>query len=1471
MPISGISATNGIIKFRVTPRHNLDLANKFGSAYANLTIFQTNFAGNGNYLWLTPETSSYLLLRGVFNGNTVDARWSNAILNAGTTYDLEMSYGEGDYLRLKVNGVEVAKSTGTVPTGGFSTMPTTAYFGVSNGGSYVYDATFSNFVALTPTENTASTYTKFGSKSVKLVNSGTIADEYTIALKGVNASTLSAYVYDGTAGNTGGVVDGSVVQLAIGSTGIGTSYSDMGGGWWRLNSSFAGVGSSQSYGIQVKPGKTIYVDGVQLEEKGYTTSYTDGSLGVGYSWSGTANNSSSSRAVTNIDYSLANNLDPNSGSISLWYKPDFSTTGVSKWNPILGMSTVSTWPGLWYSEQYGIFIFLDSTGSNGASKSVAVDRNKWYHLVVTWENGGGNRKIYVNNGTPGTNNTVIGSFNTLKLGRNGIENYFSKGETISDMRVYNSALTATEVAALYAAGWQTHQEGVEEIDRYQSSGSYVSPAIDLGANGEWGVMPWNQSQNLNGGTINYFTKTSADNSSWSEWVPVGVGGSVVSEPRRYLQWKADLTSNIAENETPVVSGMTVAYVEDTQAPINPEAAAVKAYSVGVGTTELTSGEWYNYSSPTFEWGPGVDTAVNGQSASGIVNYEVLLTKTAEATPSANVDDNCYKAIAADTRILAVGATGSGGVTNCSLTNGIYYLRMQTKDNSGNISEPQTLFTYKFDKSAPSAPASVSTTTIGYSAASGFTFFWPAVTDAGPAGIRGYQYKTGTASGILADWQETTETSVSEIPAYTEGQNQFFVRAVDRAGNFSTVTTNSGTASYYYNQSAPTAPLNVVISPLTNVASPSASNSFTVKWDKPESYNGEIAKYHYCVNCTPSEATMAETTAEETVTRELAALPLATQQGKNTFYIVAEDNTINETTGHGNRNFEAYTSVDFYAETVAPAAPTNLTINDASDRSSNKWRLTLAWDVGTTGPGGVDHYEVYRSDDNSSFSKIGEVNGSAYTDGSLSQSKSYYYKILAVDNAGASSTYSATVTKAPEGKYSEPPGAGGTPTVEAGSTTATIKWTTSRKSFGGVDYGKTSSYGSTGGEAVATTDHQIKIGGLAPGATYHYRIQSLDDSALVGYERSEAYSGDYSFTTLATAEIGEVEVTDIGLESAVVKWKAASLVGSKIDYGETSEYGQSIAITTASGESNHVAKIDKLKHSTKYHFRISGTTVDGTEIATQDQSFSTITFPKITAYVLKTDQTAGGTVISLAFSTNVETSSVVEYQTAEIDQEQVKNLKFKIKNLDNKEVEGRELTTALMEKMGQDELARIPLIIRGEAKEISKSNLTNTHILKIENLEDGAVYIFRLKGRDKYGNEAVSDPIRYVTGKDTRSPVVKNLAVETQLSGSGSSAMAQILISWETDEPATTQVAYGQGVGSEYPLSSIEEKELTTHHLVVLKDLEHTNTYHLKIISKDEAGNEAKSGDLVAVTPASSESALDVVLQNLEEVFGFLKI
>ena len=73
--------------------------------------------------------------------------------------------------------------------------------------------------------------------------------------------------------------------------------------------------------------------------------------------------------------------------------------------------------------------------------------------------------------------------------------------------------------------------------------------------------------------------------------------------------------------------------------------------------------------------------------------------------------------------------------------------------------------------------------------------------------------------------------------------------------------------------------------------------------------------------------------------------------------------------------------------------------------------------------------------------------------------------------------------------------------------AVITWTTDEPSTSQIEYGLTSSYGSsTTLDANLVIEHSQPITGLNPNTTYHFRVKSKDA------DNNEAVSGDYNFTT-----------------------------------------------------------------------------------------------------------------------------------------------------------------------------------------------------------------------------------------------------------------------------------------------------------------------------------------------------------------------
>ncbi len=863
-----------------------------------------------------------------------------------------------------------------------------------------------------------------------------------------------------------------------------------------------------------------------------------------------------------------------------------------------------------------------------------------------------------------------------------------------------------------------------------------------------------------------------------------------SNPKTFT-WKAYLNSDGAQ--LPKLDNLTLTYIWDTAAPPNP--SSVTANNSSGGGVTLTTDTWYTYPAPYFSWSAPTDNAGAGEVASGIAGYYVYFGTSSTADPQ------------------TAGAFQVGtNYTASSLSDGsTYYLRFKTKDNAGNISAAATLFIYKYDVTTPTNPAFVSVSPAGYNSTNSFTFLWPssggnAASDAA-SGVQGYQYKTGASSGSFASYSSTTSsTSVSlSNVAYQEGSNVFFLRTLDNAGN----TSSPITVTFYYNPTAPTAPQNVTATP----SSSTTTNSFAFSWDAPATYQGTASEltYYYSVNAVP---TSSNVTGNGNST-SLAAGPYATQQGDNTFYVVAKDSA-------GNINYGSYGSVTFNATTTAPGQPLNPTITDSSNRVNSDYRLSLTWTAPSSG-GTVASYKVNRSTDNSSFSVIGTTTSTGYIDSSLDTTKTYYYKIVAVDDAGAASVASSIVSKQPTGKYADPPTITTGPSATAGATTVTITWKTDRVSDAFVEYGPNTQYGLSFGQRENTTDHTVKVTGLSPGTVYHYRVQSLDSGELRDYESTRGYSSDFSFETTAAPGLSNVTFSDITTNAAILTFETSKASSSTIDYGTSTNYGQSLNDDSSGVTTKHTIRLKDLTDGTTYQLRITIEDTDGNSLASTGHAFTTVAKPKVENVRFETLSGEAQTAVKVTWDTNVQTTGSVTYTSD-----------------------------------------------KGEKKETASSQYEAKHEFIVRGLEDQRTYTFRALSRDQFGNEAISESNTVQTPLDTRPPKLENLTVEIRSSGVGAGQKAQLVVSWETDEPATSQIEYGPGISSNnYSAKSQEDATYTTNHVVIVSELEPSKLYHLRAVAKDKAGNAGRSADTTAITGKVQRSVIDVIINSLEHSLGFL--
>lgn len=907
-------------------------------------------------------------------------------------------------------------------------------------------------------------------------------------------------------------------------------------------------------------------------------------------------------------------------------------------------------------------------------------------------------------------------------------------------------------------------------------------------------------------TGEYIYFTPAD---YASNVAIAVGGNFSG-----FAWSADLGWINFNGVTAPTFG------RDTAAPNNPNIATLVAKDSLAGATTLTTDTWAKYATPSFSWTAPSDNANQNELTSGLDGYLVYFgtDNTSNITLSGG--------------LVTVGANNGafvwqntvGGIdtftSSATLVAGsTYYLKTVAVDNAGNpaysaTSTSYNLFTYKYDNLKPNSPKYVSVSPSGYTRTNHFTFLWPTTgvdmaTDTGGSGLTAYQYKINDG-----EWSAyVTEGSVTLDDIANAGINIFYLQAVDTAGNADDTPVQ---ANFYFNASAPTAPQNVTV---TN-ADP-AENSFGFSWDEPSSFNGSINGYYYSVN--PAGGILTSSNTSFTTEKLLEAGPYATQQGLNYFYIVAKDEAGNYDLSScanisGNAETDGCAKVSFTAETAAPGVATGMSIFDISNRDTEEYAITLKWVEPTSKGTGFAGYEIYRSINNETFASIGVTTGTTYADTGL-DSKLYYYYVKSKDNAGQYSSASTTVDMTPTGKYTTAPTLTEDPAAEPKSFSSVITWETSREASSFV-YVASSSGGLDSAKATGTPEklvkHSVTLTGLQPETTYYYKTMWED------VDGNQAKSNTYSFRTGLRPKVLNVQSSDITLNSATVSWKSTTIANSNLLYGKTTAYGGLISEKSGSSTTNHSVKLTDLADSTTYHFQIVATDTDGNSIVSDDYNFDTLTMPKISEVGFEPVVDAASTTLKFGWKTNVPATSVVIYQAA-----------------------------------------------GGAANSESKADLELNHEVVISNLSDKSVYTLQVKSVDAYGNIVLGDATVYTTPLDSRPPKLSNMTVEVKSVGYSDAQTAQLVVSWESDEPATSQVEYGPGISSiEYATKTKEDASLTTMHVVIASGLDPSKIYHLRTISRDAAGNMGTSEDTTVITGNVQKSVLSIIMDSLEGSLGW---
>lgn len=437
---------------------------------------------------------------------------------------------------------------------------------------------------------------------------------------------------------------------------------------------------------------------------------------------------------------------------------------------------------------------------------------------------------------------------------------------------------------------------------------------------------------------------------------------------------------------------------------------------------------------------------------------------------------------------------------------------------------------------------------------------------------------------------------------------------------------------------------------------------------------------------------------------------------------------------------------------------------------------------------------------------------------------------------------------------------------------TITWTTDKVSDSIVNFGKQPHYGIIRDPGANKQSHSITLDDLDASTIYHFRVSSTDELG------NQAVSGDFVYTTsgfqtiqninkvsspeqqtlvgqakdviskitdpealkLVQSEvtnqaqdllrppevIGNPRAIDIKSTEAKIIWATSRDSNSIVRYAPSyawdgSNYTQTIAQLDDTTK-DHEVLITGLNPATEYHFQVESEDEFGLKGTSDDLTFTTKSpIPTIEdVQIIKIEENSA----TFAWSTDIPAAGAVVYTN----------------------------TTT------------------GEVRSEGSPEFLTTQTVRLSDLTLGATYVAIVKAENEQGEPSESEPITFTTVRDVEPPIISRVNNESTLYP-GAETRIQTIVSWVTDEPAYCSLNYSQGLGgADSNVETAKNTEPALEHVRVVTEFLPATVYKFWVSCEDRSGNVAQSEDFVLFTPEKEKSIIDIILENFEGTFGWVK-
>ena len=457
----------------------------------------------------------------------------------------------------------------------------------------------------------------------------------------------------------------------------------------------------------------------------------------------------------------------------------------------------------------------------------------------------------------------------------------------------------------------------------------------------------------------------------------------------------------------------------------------------------------------------------------------------------------------------------------------------------------------------------------------------------------------------------------------------------------------------------------------------------------------------------------------------------------------------------------------------------------------------------------------------------------------------------------------------------------------------VNWETDEEATSFVEYGSNSAYGSTYGQWDEIEEHSVVLVNLEATTLYHFRVLSSDDWGNISYSEDQAFTTAAGEGKEAIVSPEEIPAEEEGVEPEIIIPETASdaldfitrlfpyvSLNDLNNINSISDLTSFISRPVLSGEPGIEVTATEALVSWSTDIESNSLVALAPDLVYSPQaqepyqqisgdSEGKTTYHEVRLYglapetlyhfQLRSKADLGPTARSrdYTFQTSLEELSITSFFSQILDDQ---NATFKW--VTNKEAD----TTVKYAPYRGNVLAI------DESKTIKENILSAIHEVTIDEFIAGTYYDVEIISIDGQGNVASEVFSKFSTSEDDLPPTVSHIKTDSTIFIDRSNKI-QTIISWMTNEPATSKVYYQEGVhGNSVDLAETTalNTNYTKEHVMVITKFKPGVVYSFRAQSIDSGGNTTLSNVHTFMTAKKKESIFQIIIGILENTFGWLK-